>query len=340
MTLAARFEALLLRHWWRVPPSGLSSSLRPVAALYGALARRQRARAQPRRAPVPVIVVGNYVVGGAGKTPTVIALVQALAQAGLHPGVLSRGYGRKDEEAREVLRHDRAADVGDEPLLIHRRTQAPLWVGRDRLAAAHALCLRHPEVDVLVCDDGLQHHALSRDAELVVFDERGAGNGLLLPAGPLRQSMPSVVPPRQCVLYTNGRASTPLPGALATRRLAQAWPLRAWWSGDAARALPLHALQGRKLLAAAGMAAPEKFFTLLESAGVAIARLPLRDHFGYAHLPWPRDTPEVIVTEKDAVKLDPARLGSTQVWVAPLDLQLPSALVDDLLNLLKPPAPP
>jgi tetraacyldisaccharide 4'-kinase len=340
MTLVAHAESLLARHWWRATPTALSTALRPLAAVYGWLARRQRARAIPQRAPVPVIVVGNYIVGGAGKTPTVIALVLALSRAGRKPGVLSRGYGRNSDEPTAVAGHESAAAVGDEPLLIRRRTGVPVWVGRDRLAAARALCRQHPEVDVLVCDDGLQHHALARVAELVVFDERGAGNGLLLPAGPLRQALPPTLPPRQRVLYTNGRPSTPLPGTLAARRVDAAWPLSAWRAGNATLAQPLHALQGRPLLAAAGVAAPEKFFAMLTAAGLTIERLALPDHYAFGDLPWPADTPEVLVTEKDAIKLDPARLGSTQVWVLPLDLQMPSALVDDLLSLLTPDATP
>jgi tetraacyldisaccharide 4'-kinase len=334
--LSARLEAWLGRHWWRAHPSWLAESMRPLAAVYGALARRQRRLTTAGRAPVPLLVVGNFVVGGAGKTPTVIALVQALAAAGRRPGVVSRGHGRRDAGVREVGAADSAAAVGDEPLLIRRRTGAPVWVGRNRLAAARALCERHPEVDLLVADDGLQHHALARDAELVVFDERGAGNGLLLPAGPLREPLPATLPPRMRLLYTSGQTSTALPGALAERRLAWAWPLEAWLAGQAAAAVPLTRLRGRLLVAPAGLAAPQKFYAMLEAAGLTIRRLPLPDHHDYATLPWPVGTPEVITTEKDAIKLAPERLGSTRLWVVPLDLRLPDALVADLSALLVP----
>jgi tetraacyldisaccharide 4'-kinase len=336
MTAAARLEALLARHWWRPRASWLAPLLSPLAATYAALARRRRERTVPQHVPVPVAVVGNFVAGGAGKTPTVIALVQALAARGRHPGVISRGHGRQDTAVREVGAEDSPAQAGDEPLLIRRRTGAPVFVGSDRVAVARALCARHPEVDVLVADDGLQHHALARDAELVVFDERGAGNGLLLPAGPLREPLPLELPPRMRVLYTAGDASTALPGARAERRLAKAWPLDAWHAGDAARAVPLSSLRGRLLVAAAGLAAPEKFNSMLEAAGLTIHRLPLPDHHGYGTLPWPVGTPEVITTEKDAIKLAPDRLGATRVWVVPLDLRLPDALVSDLIALLFP----
>jgi tetraacyldisaccharide 4'-kinase len=192
----------------------------------------------------------------------------------------------------------------------------------------------HPEVDVLVCDDGLQHHALARDAELVVFDERGTGNGLLLPAGPLREPLPARLGARSCVLYTGPRASTRLPGALALRSIALAWPLGDWHTGVAASAQPLASLRGRKLLAVAGIAAPEKFFSMLDAAGLDIDRLPLPDHHPYTTLPWPPGTTEIVTTEKDAVKLDPALMQGTLVWVLPLDLTLPAALVAGLIDLL------
>jgi tetraacyldisaccharide 4'-kinase len=334
MTLAARAEALLARHWWRPRPGALSRALLPLAALYGALAAWQRGRTTPQRAPVPLLVVGNFIAGGAGKTPTVIALVQALRAVGRVPGVISRGHGRQGEAPREVQSGDDVTAVGDEPLLIRRRSAAPVWVGRQRLQAARALCQAHPAVDVLIADDGLQHAALAADAALVVFDERGAGNGLLLPAGPLREPLPRRLPPTMRVLYTAGRASTALPGALALRRITEAWPLAAWRAGDASAAVPLGALQGRPLLAVAGLAAPQKFFGMLQAAGLDLQRLPLPDHHPYTTLPWPPGTPEIVVTEKDAVKLDPARLGATRAWVVPLDLSLPDALVAELLALL------
>jgi tetraacyldisaccharide 4'-kinase len=302
--------------------------------LYGWLAARQRRLALPRPSPVPLLVVGNLVAGGAGKTPTVMALVAATKAAGRRPGVISRGFGRVSGAVAEVTANSTPSEVGDEPLLIHRRARVPVWVGRDRHAVALALCAAHPEVDLLIADDGLQHRALARDAELLVFDQRGAGNGLLLPAGPLREPMPETLAPQQRVLYTGGYASTRLPGAVATRQLGLAWPLAAWLAGDASQAVPLAALRGRRVLAAAGLAAPQKFFAMLQAAGLNIKRLPLPDHFDYATLPWPSATAEVVCTEKDAVKIDAGRLGHTRLWVLPLDLRLPDTLVADLLTLL------
>jgi tetraacyldisaccharide 4'-kinase len=343
-TFAARAETLLQRHWWRARPSWLSWLLQPLSWLYGMLVARHLKRGVTHPAapaPVPVVVVGNLVVGGAGKTPTVIALVQALQSAGWHPGVLSRGYGRSSDELQAVTATAQPRGVGDEPLLIQRRTQVPVWVGRDRHAAALALCREHPVVDVLVSDDGLQHHGLQRQAELVVFDERGAGNGLLLPAGPLREPLKAAAPAQtpRWVLYTGGTRSTPLPGALAQRQATLAIALPDWWQGMRTQAVPLASLQGTRLVAAAGLAHPQKFFDTLHAQGLSFSALPLPDHFGYETLPWPEGTADVITTEKDAVKLRPERLGATRVWVVPLDLALPAGLLPEIATALRRPAP-
>ena len=330
--------ALLAHHWWQARPTVLAGAMRPLAAVYGWLAARRKAQTLAQPSSVPVLVVGNIIVGGAGKTPVVLALVQALRTAGHRPGVISRGHGRRGSGAQVVTLHSSVSAVGDEPLLLRRRSGVPVFVARSRVAAAQALCAEHPEVDVLVADDGLQHHALARQAEVLVFDERGVGNGLLLPAGPLREALPTHLSPKSRVLYSSGQASTPLPGVLALRRIEAAWPLQAWWVGDAGLAQPLHSLRGRPLLAAAGLAAPEKFFAALEAEGLRITRLPLPDHHAYPAVPWPADTPDIITTEKDAVKIVTLPLGATRVWVVPLDLILPAGFVDELLALLFPPA--
>ena len=333
-------EARLASQWWQPEPALLAWLLWPLSMLYRGLwllHRRTRRAAQPL--PVPVLVVGNHVVGGAGKTPAVIAIVQALQRAGHRPGVISRGHGRQGDGVRAVEARDAATEAGDEPLLIRRRCAVPVFIGARRVMAGRALCGAHPDVDVLVSDDGLQHAALTRSAELVVFDERGAGNGLLLPAGPLREPLPKAVPPWRRVLYTSGQASTALPGSLALRSLSSALPLAAWHAGETAAAVPLSALAGRPLLAVAGIAAPDKFFSMLRTAGLTVETCPLPDHHAYRTLPWPAGTADVVTTEKDATKLDPQRQGITRVWVVPLDLALPEALVTELMALLFHPRP-
>lgn len=341
----SRLATALQAHWWRPRPSLAMRCLQPLAMLVQGLASLHRHWVGT---PVPpglsVIVVGNLVVGGAGKTPTVIALVEWLRSQGWHPGVVSRGYGRQGDEVLVVTRDSAPMQVGDEPLLIHRRSGAPVAVGRDRVAALQALRAAAPIVDIVVSDDGLQHHRLHRDIELIVFDERGAGNGLSLPAGPLRQPLRPSPPPRALVLYNAPAPSMPWPGPVVQRRLAGALPLADWWRGDFGALQPLSALVGRPLLAAAGMGHPERFFGMLEAAGLSIERLPLPDHAALEPLPWPPSTVAVLVTEKDAVKLRPERVGTTQVWVVALDFVLPAALTDALsarlAGLPRHPSPP
>ena len=338
---ADRLGARIERAWRE--GGALQWALRPLALLlWAAVAlRRTLYRSGLWRAVsvgIPVIVVGNRVAGGAGKTPTTLAIVAALRQAGWRPGIVSRGHGSAEHAARAVSADSTAQSVGDEPLLMQRRSQMPVWVGRDRVAAARALMAAHPQVDVLVCDDGLQHLHLHRDVEVVVFDERGAGNGWLLPAGPLREPIDAPANARQIVLYNAERPSTALAGHCARRRLAGLVALPAWWRGDdAARTLPAGLTQG-PLLASAGIGQPGRFFDSLRALGLTIRPWPLPDHHRFDSLPWPADTTDVIVTEKDAVKLPLPRLRSERpdlrVWVAPLQFELPDAFVNELLAAL------
>ncbi len=160
----------------------------PIALVFGALAALRRTLYRARllktqRVGAFVIVVGNVVAGGSGKTPVVMALVRHLQASGWHVGVISRGYGRRTTDCREVFDNSLGSDVGDEPALIKRTTSAPVLVAASRIEAARSLLARYPQTQVIVCDDGLQHLALQRDLEICVFDDRGTGNGFLLPAG-------------------------------------------------------------------------------------------------------------------------------------------------------------
>ena len=313
----------------------------PLAGLFGVVTALRRApyRFGWRRAtrlPVPVVIVGNLIVGGAGKTPTVIAVVAALRRHGFAPGIVSRGHGGSHRTELEVTRGVPAAQCGDEPLLMHLRTGAPLFVGRDRVAAAKKLLLAHPDVDVIVGDDGLQHLALARDVQVLVFDERGAGNGWLLPAGPLREALPAAVPAHSLIVYNAAACSTPLPGTLAQSSLAGVVALRDWWNGAPASPAALVALRARPLVAAAGLARPQRFFQMLREQALTFNELALPDHHPYAALPWPADTADVVLTEKDAIKLDPQRAGATRIWVAPLDFAIDAAFEAALIALLAP----
>ena len=321
----------------------LAVLLLPVAALYGALSSIRAALyrigvLRTQHLPVPVVVVGNLVAGGAGKTPTVIALVGLLRQRGFRPGIVSRGYGRNDQRVVDVQPTTPIEHCGDEPLLLRLRTGVPVTVGRDRVAAAHALLKAHPDVNVIVSDDGLQHRRLGRRVQVLVFDERGAGNGWWLPAGPLRERLPRAVPAHTLVLYNADAATTPLPGHVAQRSLSGVVSLADWWAGKPPSDIALQALKGHRVVAAAGTARPDRFFNMLSERGLSIDTLALPDHHDYRSLPWPADTPDVVVTEKDAAKLTPARAGRTNVWVAALDFRTGAAFELALLALLPSPS--
>ncbi len=318
--------------------------LRALATLFGTLTELRRTLFRRGwlhsvHLPVPVIVVGNRIVGGAGKTPVTLALIDMLRGAGWQPGVVSRGHGGSGGDPRAVTAASSAAEVGDEPVLMARRAGVPVWVGHDRAAAALALLSAHAEVNVIVCDDGLQHLRLARDLELVVFDARGAGNGWLLPAGPLREPLqaPSSAH-RRWVVYNAPAATTAAPGVVALRSLAGLVPLAAWWERVPGALQHFTLLQGQDVVALAGIGAPQRFFNDLAAHGLHCRGVALADHDRFATLPWPAEQRHVIVTEKDAVKLQPERVArerpSSTVWVSPMLLTLPAALHNELLDAL------
>src|SRR5690606_3935042 len=284
-----------------------------------------------------VVVVGNISAGGTGKTPFAIALVQRLQQAGRRPGVASRGYGREDEATpRWVGPADAAAEVGDEPLLIARQTGVRVRVDRDRVAAARALV--EAGCDVIVCDDGLQHYRLARDVEVEVGDgRRRYGNGQLLPAGPVRE------PPARG--RAGGVRGVDLDGgeAVAETHPAEAgfgeWPMRLR-AGEArpllgGRPRALSAFAGQRVHAVAGIGHPERFFTMLRQAGIAVVPHAFPDHHAYEaeDFRFGSDLP-VLMTEKDAVKCQ--ALAGERYYAVPVEAELPEALWIALLDKLAP----
>jgi len=288
----------LQRAWLR--RGALAWLLWPLSLLYAALfgLRRwlyRKGWLKTHRVRVPVIVVGNVIAGGAGKTPVVMAVVRHLQARGLRVGVVSRGYGRSTDDCREVFGESDPQDVGDEPALIHRATGAPVFVARHRVEAARALLARHPATQVIVSDDGLQHLALARDVEICVFDDRGVGNGWQLPAGPLREQWP-----RPCDLVLHSGEHPAFEGGYtATRALAQ----------DAVasdgKLTPLEALAGTPAIALAAIARPEAFFDMLRARGLTLTNtIALPDHFDFGGWQRPSDLEyPLLCTEKDAVKL-------------------------------------
>ena len=298
--MSAAFSRLLQRHWWRPSLTPLTAALAPLGALVGAVAASRRARAQPL--PVPVIVVGNVIAGGSGKTPVVQAVVQHLKDRGLAVGIVSRGYGRSTRDCREVSVKSTADEVGDEPLLLARTSAVPVFAAIKRMDAVRALLAAYPATKVIVSDDGLQHYAMARAIEICVFDERGTGNGWMLPAGPLREPWPRPV-------------DLTLQPAMIERSLASE-AIRA----DGSRK-PLEELKGRPLTALAAIAKPQAFFEMLRDRGLDLAlTIALPDHDELGSLP-PIDG-DIVCTEKDAVKLWRTR---PDAWAVPLHVNIDSA---------------
>jgi tetraacyldisaccharide 4'-kinase len=276
------------------------------------------------RLPVPVVVVGNITAGGAGKTPLVLWLVDELRRRGRHPGVISRGYGGDAAGVQEVSHDDTPARVGDEPLLIKRRAGCPLFVGRDRAAAGLALLAAHPECDIVICDDGLQHYRLARDVEIAVVDRRGFWNGWPMPAGPLRE-------PVSRLRSVDAVVANGWEGAAAFRMTLQ---------GD--RFVPLAGSAGlgemKRLHAVAGIGEPQRFFDHLAALGLHFEPHPFPDHHAYVAGDLAFDGDAILTTEKDAVKF--GDLAALPVWVLPVTATVTPDLAQFVLERIdgRPPA--
>lgn len=294
----------------------LTQLLRLFSPLYAILAARaqRRKRGRQQSLPVPVIVVGNLVVGGTGKTPFILWLLTQLKALGHRPGIISRGYGRRTDASLIVEASHLPEQVGDEPLLLAQAGQVPVAVGRDRLAAARALLTQHPELTVLVSDDGLQHLSLPRQLEFCLFDGRvGIGNGRLLPAGPLREplsrlrSIDAIVAKGSAPALPDW-APAPVLMALALRSPKHLqYPERSLAPGDV-----------EDCVAVCGIGQPESFFQLLRDAGWAFTPMPLADHgqlTAAQHRALSGRT--VLLTTKDAVKLR-ARALPFEAYEVPL----------------------
>lgn len=313
--LRAALERHLIAGWYGSGPLLWAVPLAGLYRLGAGLAKLLRGPA--RRVGRPVIVVGNVTAGGSGKTPLVLHLVERLRAAGRRPGIVTRGHGRAGTAVALVRAESTAAEVGDEPLLLARRGACPVAVGADRVAAAEALLAAHPELDVILSDDGLQHARLARDAEVLVVDgARGFGNGWLLPAGPLREP-PGPVLRRASAVVSNGTAPAGLlDAANAAPMTMQLEPGAAVQLSDGATR-PLAAFAATEVHAVAGIGNPERFFAMLEAMGLRLRRHPRPDHapLAPADLGFGDGLP-VLLTEKDAVKLPRDMPGG--VWCVPV----------------------
>lgn len=334
-SLAQLITRAIAAAWYR--PGSAIRLLAPLAGLFrvgSALRRDLLIRGRRAPLPVPVVVIGNISVGGTGKTPLVIALAQYLAGAGFHPGIISRGHGRSGRGIAMVTATSTAADVGDEPLLIARATGCPAAVGADRRAVAAFLLAQRPEVDVLLSDDGLQHYRLPRDVEIAVVDgARGLGNGLCLPAGPLRE--PAKRLDSVDIVVVNGAGFVPERPDFFTMALVPR-QFRHLASGEIVA--PEDWRAGADVHAVAGIGNPARFAATLESLGLRPRLHAFADHhrFGAADLDFGDHLP-VIMTAKDAVKC--AALAGPETWVLEVAAQLPAEMLTLLLTRIRRPPP-
>ncbi len=323
-----------LNRRWYDPQRRACAGLRPLEWLYGTVVAARRARRAPSPLGVPVIVVGNLTVGGTGKTPLTVWLADQLGRRGLAVGLISRGYGRRDSHVRLLDQDSSWREVGDEPLILRRRTGCLTAVGRDRVAAARAVLARGARV--IVSDDGLQHLPLARDVSIVVADgARGFGNGRLLPAGPLREPLQRLE--RVDALVINGEAEHPSLQAAAAhfprtvlRMDLLPGPAVALDSGER-RAL--EAFRGATVHAVAGIGHPERFFRDLRARGLEVREHPFADHHPLTagELDFGDDLP-VLMTEKDAVKCP--HLAGRRAWFVPVEAAFSEADAARLLELL------
>ena len=309
--------------FWHRPSSFVSLLLLPLGVLYGAVAARRLQR-EGFDAGIPVLCVGNYHVGGAGKTPMVLALTRMLRDLGETPVVLSRGYGGRLHGPIKVDpdRHA-AADIGDEPLMMARTV--PVVVARDRISGV-ALA-RSQGASVILMDDGFQNPAIAKDASLIVIDgDRGLGNGLVFPAGPLRAPLPPQLARTDALIVVgDGAAAAPVAAAIA----AQGRPvLSAHLRADDASVAPL---RGKRVLAFAGIGDPPRFFRTLRASGIEIVRdRAFADHHPYAQAEIEAliaeakpDALTLVTTEKDLARLrSGGRLASYAQEIVPFAVTL------------------
>ena len=329
--MAQRDTGGLQRHWYRITP--LHLLLLPISLLFHLIVATRRLLFRlgilsSVKLPVPVIIVGNITVGGTGKTPLSLWLAEQLLANGWHPGIISRGFGGSGSKPQEVLQTSDPATVGDEPVLMAQRLLCPVWVGRDRPAAAHALLLAHPECDIILSDDGLQHYRLQRDVEIVVVDGiRRFGNGFLLPAGPLREST-SRLREVDAVVINGGIAAS-------GEYLMQLEGVHFYNLLNPEITVTAADFHGQCVHAIAGIGHPERFFLHLNKLGLTVQTHPYPDHHHYsaADLAY-EGSNALLMTEKDAVKC--ISFADEKCWVLRVDAHLDSALTQLILKKINP----
>ena len=319
-----------------------SHLLSPLGWLYCTVAakRRRQRGSRGQLLPVPVVVVGNITVGGTGKTPVVLALIKALRARGYCPGVVSRGFGAKIGQNPILVDEQTPVDrCGDEPLLIVQQTKAPVAVHPQRVAAGYALLSSNPAVDVIIADDGFQHHALARTVDWVVIDaQRKLGNQRCIPAGPLREH-PRALNDADAVLINGHTNWAPKFGPKPTEL---AFKLTCAIDLSTRQHCDLNTLAGRlsglRVLAIAGIGNPQSFFSMLTTHGIKATRTQaLADHQPLTSQQidcWLKEFDVILMTEKDAVKLTNLEGNAGRLYAIAGEVSLPADLIDNLLKCI------
>jgi len=331
----------LAQFWYRSDflASLLAGFLLPVSWLYCVVtaARRKIYQLDLKKSyasSAPVIVIGNIVAGGSGKTPLLISICEFIKDNGFRPGVVSRGYGGKVTGVKQLCADDSAELVGDEPLMIYQRTGVPVVVGADRVAAVRYL-LENNQCDAVLSDDGLQHYRMQRDIEIAVIDSnRGFGNGLCLPAGPLRERVTRLADV-DMVVYNDAANSA---GVKNTEDCSYVLSVVDVCHLNREECLPLSSFAGKTVHAVAAIGDPSRFFTQLSDSGIDIAGHAFSDHHTYVQADFSGwDNGIILMTEKDAVKC--RHLSLPDAWVvrvmADMSAPLVSQLNTKILHLLK-----
>jgi tetraacyldisaccharide 4'-kinase len=328
----------LVATWYTPRVTPLAVLLWPLSIVYRGIVAVRRAlfRAgilRPRRLPVPVIVVGNINAGGVGKTPLTCALAELLAQHGFTPGIISRGYGGSNAATRAVVAGDDPTVVGDEPLL-HAAAGFPVWIGRDRADAGRGLLWAHPSCNVIVADDGLQHYALARNVEIAVVDaSREFGNGLMLPAGPLREPVSRLRDVDAVVrLVTRDTPRPPAVSGAQTQMAHAPLPWRNLVHPD--RVADPAQWQGKEVHALSGIGNPQRFFDMVASLGITARSHAFPDHHAFAasDIAFP-GAHAILMTQKDAVKC--TAFADERCWYLPLRAIVDPALVALVLEKIR-----
>ena len=308
--------------------------LRPLSLIFGIFSTFRRCYYQNSRktytSKYPLIVIGNIAAGGTGKTPLVIYLAQQLREKGFSPGIVSRGYGSKAASYPfAVTPQTNFREAGEEPLMMARHTQCPVIIDPDRVAAVKMLETRYP-CDIIISDDGMQHYRLNRTLEIAVIDgQRGFGNGLLIPAGPLRETPERL--DQVDIIVCNGDSTHILPinnylMTLETTQLVHLINNKALDVRDPS----LQEIKAKKVHALAGIGNPERFFISLCNCGFDIIRHIFRDHHFYSKQDITfKDGLDVVMTEKDAIKC--REIASNSHWFLKVAARLPAEFMDDVI---------